>query len=53
MIDTTMVYLLTSCVAMFLVALAVTAYEFRRMSRRQDNTAPEGNLARIRTSRTR
>lgn len=59
MIDTTMTYLLTST-AIILVALAVTAHEFRRLSNLQGRrnllalqTAPETSPARVQAPRTR
>jgi hypothetical protein len=60
MIDMTMIYVMTFFVTMILVALAVTAYEFRRMSSLQSRrnllalqTAPEMSPARVQTWRTR
>jgi hypothetical protein len=60
MIDMTMIYVMTFCVAMILVALAVTAHEVRRMSSSQSRrnplaseTAPEMSPARVQTWRTR
>jgi|APFre7841882724_1041349.scaffolds.fasta_scaffold162786_1 hypothetical protein len=55
MIVTTMTYLLTFCFAMVLMGLAITAYEFRRMSNLQSRrtpralqTAPEMTPVRVR-----
>jgi hypothetical protein len=59
MIDTTMTYVLTST-AIISVALAVTAYEFRRMSNLQGSRnllalqmAPETSPDRVQAPRTR
>ena len=55
MIDMTMTYVLTFCFAMIVVALAITAYELRRMSNLRGRcnrlvrpTAPEMTPVRVR-----
>jgi len=55
MIDISMTHLVTSCIAMILVALAITAYEFLRTSNLQIRrnplalqTAPEMTPVRVR-----
>jgi hypothetical protein len=60
MADMTLVYVMALCFALILTALAVTAYEFRRMSRTRSlryplalRAAPELIPARVQTGRTR
>jgi hypothetical protein len=55
MIDMTMTYLMSFCIAMILVALAATAYEFRRMSslRSQRNPSSLQTAREFQTWRTR
>jgi uncharacterized protein YneF (UPF0154 family) len=60
MTDMTMIYAMTFRVAMILAGLALTAYEFRRMSKQQLRrnplalqTAREMRPAQVRTWRTR
>ncbi|MGZ8273615.1 MAG: hypothetical protein ACXWUM_06845 [Burkholderiaceae bacterium] len=60
MADITVTYLMTFCIAMILLAMAVTAYEFRRMSSLQSRrnslslqTALEAVPARLQTRGTR
>lgn len=55
MVDISMPHLMASCIAMILVALAITAYEFLRISRLQTRrsplalqTAPEMTPVRVR-----
>jgi len=54
MIDTTLIFVMTFFATMLTVALAVTAYEFRRMSNLQDRrnllalqTTPEMSRTRV------
>ncbi|MGZ5365589.1 MAG: hypothetical protein ACXWZR_18755 [Mycobacterium sp.] len=60
MVDITVTHLMTFCIAMILLAMAVTAYEFRRMSSLQSRrnslslqTALEAVPARLQTRGTR